>query len=118
MDLIDREALIEEFKKLRFPCMLPSGADYLEGIQAAVKRYSYVVSEAPAVNRWIPCSERLPLGGRVLATTQRGYVIEVIFVAKGSQWFRNGEYYPTDPVIAWMPIPDAYEPPKEGAKDD
>ncbi len=63
-------------------------------------------------NRWIPCSERMPLGGRVLATTKQGYVVDVIFVVNGSQWFRNGEYFPTDTVIAWMPMPDAYKPPE------
>lgn len=72
----------------------------------------FVIS-TPAVNRWIPCSEMLPHGGRVLATTKQGYVVDVIFVAKGSQWFRNGEYFPTDTVIAWMPMPDAYEPPEK-----
>lgn len=50
MDLIDRDTLIEEMKKLRFPCMLPSGIDYLEGVQEAVKKYSRIVNEAPTVD--------------------------------------------------------------------
>ena len=74
--------------------------------------------DAPAVNRWIPCIERLPLGGRVLATTNQGYVVDVIFIAKGSQWFRNDEYFTTDTVIAWMPMPDAYKPPEKEYDDE
>lgn len=74
--------------------------------------------EGYTVQKWIPCSESFPHGGRVLATTKQGYVVDVIFVLKGSQWFRNGEYFPTDTVIAWMPIPDAYELPESGAQDE
>lgn len=64
---------------------------------------------AQTVNRWIPCSERLPHGGRVLAATPQGFVLDIIFVLEDSQWYRNGEYFPTDAVIAWMPLPDAYK---------
>lgn len=119
-DLIDRDALLKDMG-------LTDAVKY--GNKTAEQQYrsystwmSYEIADAiwdaPAVNRWIPCSERLPHGGRVLATTKQGYVVDVIFVAKGSQWFRNGECFSTDTVIAWMPMPDAYEPPKEAEKDD
>lgn len=119
-DLIDRDALLKDMG-------LADAVKY--GNKDAEQQYrsystwmSYEIADAiwdaPAVNRWIPCSERLPHGGRVLATTKQGYVVDVIFTFKGSQWFRNGEYFPTDTVIAWMPMPDAYEPPEKEDADD
>lgn len=103
-DLIEREALMKDMKSdcpESYVCI------------AETSCIECIIGRQPAVNRWIPCSEKLPHGGRVLATTKQGYVVDVIFVLKGSQWFRNGEYFPTDTVIAWMPMPDAYEPPEE-----
>lgn len=76
-----------------------------------LKRYRESDKQVLEINPWIPCSERLPHGGRVLATTKQGYVVDVIFVVNGCQWFRNGEYFRTDDIIAWMPMPKAYEQP-------
>lgn len=45
MDLIDRAALIAEYDRVHVGA--PGGARKL-------------MQDAPAVNRWIPCSERLP----------------------------------------------------------
>lgn len=112
-DLIYRNALIEELKKIRFPCMLPSGAEYLEGVQTAVTRISGVINDAPAVDRWIPCSERLPEENKVvLVSTTTGYVD--FAVVRWGKWFPdgyNGVEFPPNRITAWMPKPDAYEPP-------
>lgn len=113
-DLIDRDALLKDMG-------LTDAVKY--GNKDAEQQYrsystwmSYEIADAirdaPAVNRWIPCSERLPYGGRVLVTTKQGYVVDAIFVAKGCQWFRNGECFQTDAIIAWMPMPNAYKPPE------
>lgn len=45
-DLIDRDILIEELKKLKFPCMLPAGIDYLDGVQTAVTAITGVINNA------------------------------------------------------------------------
>lgn len=53
-DLIYRDAVIKKFIK-------GDGDDeFTTGYNWAVDEYREKVSEIPAVNRWIPCSERLP----------------------------------------------------------
>lgn len=73
------------------------------------------VKELPAVNRWIPCSERLPEENKVvLVSTTTGYVD--FAVLRWGKWFPdgyNGVAFPSNRITAWMPKPDAYEPPKE-----
>lgn len=112
-DLIYRNALIEDLKKIKFPCMLPSGAEYLEGVQTAVTRISGVIDDAPAVNRWVPVSERLPEEDKVvLVSTTTGYVD--FAVLRWGKWFPdgyNGVAFPPNRITAWMPKPNAYEPP-------
>ena len=116
-DLIDRDVLIDELKKIKFPCMLPSGAEYLEGVQTAVTRISSVINDAPVVNRWIPCNERLPeREGRYLCSLyypvppyhllhpeNDTYIREVSI-----QYFDGKTFIAS--VVAWMPMPDDYEP--------
>lgn len=116
-DLIYRNVLIDELKKIKFPCMLPSGAEYLDGIQTAVKRISGVINDAPTVNRWIPVSERLPeIGYNVFVTRQTENNTRYVRIASRQDdcWMDNSDTYGKPnphPVIAWMPMPDAYEPP-------
>lgn len=69
---------------------------------------------AKFAERWIPCEDELPRSSRrVLVTTAEGKVVDAVFVLNGYQWYRNGEYFPTDRAIAWMPLPNAYEPPEK-----
>lgn len=89
--------------------------DISDVVNGAIEKIEH---EGYMVQKWIPCETELPYGGkRVLVTTAEGNVVDAIFVLKGNQWFRNGEYFPTDRVIAWMPMPSAYEPEKEDADD-
>lgn len=116
-DLIYRNALIDELKKIKFPCMLPSGAEYLDGIQTAVKRISGVINDAPTVNRWIPVSGRLPeIGYSVLVTRQTENNTRYVRIASRQDdcWMDNiDKYEKPNPhqVIAWMPMPTAYGTP-------
>ena len=74
---------------------------------------------AKFAERWIPCKDELPRSSRrVLVTTAEGKVVDAIFVLNGYQWYRNGEYFPKDRVIAWMPMPNAYEPPESEVQHD
>ena len=123
-DLIYRNALIEELKKIKFPCMLPSGAEYLEGVQTAVTRISGVIDDAPAVNRWIPCSKKLPeIDKDVLVyavrkdgvgddvTTITRYVNYIWFghrIDCEPHWQDPWQYFHSDYEIThWMPKPGA-----------
>lgn len=64
------------------------------------------------VNRWIPCSERLPvLYVPVMILTDDGSYA----IAHGTEnedeyfWFGDGGHYSKDYVLFWMPLP---EPPE------
>lgn len=116
-DLIYRNVLIDELKKIKFPCMLPSGAEYLDGIQTAVTRISGVINDAPTVNRWTPVSERLPeKQGRYLCSLY--YAIPPYhllhpendtYIREVSIQYFDGKSFISS-VVAWMPMPNAYEP--------
>lgn len=76
--------------------------------------------EAEPVNRWIPCSERLPENReRVLVCFRSGTVHIAVWYGdydeKGA-WKVTSQFptklYRTDTIPKWMPMPDAYEPPK------
>lgn len=69
------------------------------------------VKELPAINRWIPCNERLPeQEGLYLVTTVSGnvYIRSFYFSLASKRPYFSGD----EKVIAWMQRPDAYEPPE------
>lgn len=91
-ELIEREPLLANM----FPC--------------AAKRQ---VEEAPAVNRWIPCSERLPvLYDPVMILTDDGSCAIAHMTENEDEylWFGDGGHYSKDYVLFWMPLP---EPPEK-----
>lgn len=60
---------------------------------------------APTIQRWIPCSERLPEDKqRIIIQMYNGYMEIIEFSAVGL----------TDHILAWMPLPEPY---KEGSDD-
>lgn len=98
-DLIDRDALIAEYDRVHVGA--PGGARKL-------------MQDAPAVNRWIPCSERLPEdNAEVLVSFCRRYV-KIGYIEPGDglrYWVIPGHTVaPLNYIEAWMPMPDAYEP--------
>lgn len=108
-DLIDRDAL-EPFYE--------SGTDpndtYADMTFIRVEH----IENAPAVNRWIPCSERLPENReRVLVCFRSGTVHIAVWYGdydeKGA-WKVTSQFptklYRTDTIPKWMPMPDTYEP--------
>lgn len=72
------------------------------------------LTEVDSVPKWIPCSERLPEEHKVvLVSTTKGYVD--VAVLQWGKWFPhdyNGVAFPPNRITAWMPKPDAYEPPE------
>ena len=69
------------------------------------------IENAPAVNRWIPCSERMPEVGIPVLIYDKHH--KAFFVAKLDEDYfgfsSNMWHHPAD-VPFWMPLP---EPPKE-----
>jgi hypothetical protein len=108
-DLIDRDLTIHELEAFRESCI------------ANLLRMSFdditdVVKDIPAVNRWIPCSERLPEdNAEVLVSFCRRYV-KIGYIEPGDglrYWVIPGHSVaPLNYIEAWMPMPDAYEPQK------
>ena len=120
-DLIDRAALLKSMG-------LTDAVKY--GNKDAEQQYrsystwmSYEIADsiwdAPAVNRWISVEDALPeIGYSVLVTRQTESNTRYIKIASRQDdcWMDNTDKYgKPNPhqVIAWMPMPDAYEPPKE-----
>jgi hypothetical protein len=78
--------------------------------------------------QWIPCGERMPENRECVTFTINrgrpkigcGYRIHS---ERGglllTRWFDklSGLNFSDYDVTAWMPLPDAYEPPKEGSDD-
>lgn len=75
------------------------------------------INDIPAVNRWIPCSERLPEDGqRVLIWSKSKRFFDVIFRANAlmpsfdAKIFGKVYTWYCEDIIKWMPLPEA---PKE-----
>lgn len=90
------------------------GKEMFEITENAIRGCIDIVNLIPTVNRWIPCSERLPKKkGYYLVTRKnpKGHVTRVSYdhskVERGvynSPW-GNGDA----DVLAWMELPKAYE---------
>ena len=73
----------------------------------------YWKSDTPAVNRWIPCSERLPYIGVdviVYVRTWREHKVQFGYRYSEETWSVANVGVPNDEITHWMPLP---EPPKE-----
>lgn len=143
-DLIDRDALLKDMG-------LTDAVKY--GNKTAEQQYrsystwmSYEIADAiwdaPAVNRWIPVSDKLPDDiGMVLITwvnhEPESYYSDIKDVPHtGAGHYFNGKWFwhsaiaedciaeygsacgidcmdDAIEVISWMPLPDAYEPPEK-----
>lgn len=110
-DLIERNYLIEKFSDTGPPSLSEMGKGYDLGIAAALR----VVKNAPSVNMWIPIENSLPeIGYNVLVTRQTESNARYIRIASRQDgcWMDSTDEYGKPnphPVIAWMPMPNAYE---------
>ena len=102
MDLIERDAVLHD---LSTECSNAHEAKYYEA-QVALTRAKRIICDAPAVNRWIPCSERLP---------EQSGVYLAYFTFKDGTHATDIAYINTGchlgSITHWMPLP---EPPENG----
>jgi hypothetical protein len=108
-DLIDRDALMKEI------CGNECGSVCDEECENVFCNFYDYIMDAPAVNRWIPVEDALPeIGYSVLVTRQTESNTRYVRIASRQDdcWMDNTDKYgKPNPhqVIAWMPMPDAYE---------
>ena len=83
------------------------------------------IDEQPTVNKWVPCSERLPEDGQVvLITVKAGTALDIGISDEDTvmeAYYYADEYtYPCfvpsigvehlrEEVLAWMPLPEPYQ---------
>lgn len=100
-DLIDRDAL-EPFYE--------SGTDPNDTYaDMAFIRVEHI-ENAPAVNRWISCSERLPEYGEYVLFIRKNCEVYVGYYDEKNTWNTDYQWFIGEDVTHWMPLP---EPPKE-----
>jgi hypothetical protein len=111
-ELIDRQAVLAEIGEfqIRFN---ETGDSHERVAYASAEHCMLVIKAAPAVNRWISCSDRLPEAGMpVLIYACKHRVTAYYDSCKNL--FRLTEndnlYYIAEYVTHWMPLP---EPPEK-----
>lgn len=115
-DMIERNAVLTEIEKfqIRFD---KTGDSHERVAYASAEHCMLVIKAAPAVNRWIPVEDALPeIGYNVFVTRQTESNARYVRIASRQDdcWMDNTDKYgKPNPhqVIAWMPMPNAYEPP-------
>ena len=127
-DLIDRDALMKEI------CGNECGSVCDEECEKVFCNFYDYIMDAPAVNRWISCSERVPEDIKPVYITWYNPFIDYIgtgfahYFAGNWYWYSQcsedvlseyGEYDDTVDVdvLAWMPMPEAYKAPEGGEHD-
>ena len=115
-DLIERDAALKKIDTIRKAYMLHEPAGM--GGMSAICICRDAVKEVPIVNRWIPCSERLPESREgVIFTVDRGHPFVCVGYRinnereKLQRWFDklSGLNFSDYDVTSWMPMPEAYE---------
>ena len=82
----------------------------LPGEKYAYEMARKEVCNAPTVNEWIPCSERLPLKEAELISDDVLVYLESDYQVVG-KYRKNGDWFDSynnrirDNVIAWIPLP-------------
>lgn len=97
---------------------------FLEKVESYKCDTKDILSCIGTVNRWIPCSDRLPeQGQRVIVQCRCGKdtAISTARRTHSGSWIVDFLRYADKECItiqAWMPMPDAYEPPESEVHGD
>lgn len=126
-DLIERDDVIIKIKS----CIsYPADNEWDTGYNTAMAKAKHYIQNAPAVNHWIPCNKRMPEDGVNVNITWTNKTIsddkDDKFVGTALRLNGVWYWYPLSSrflveideecgieVLAWMPMPDAYEPPEK-----
>ncbi len=117
-DLIERDALLLKQKAHADLFADSTAHDDIVRFDESTAALAEIIN-APSVNRWIPVEDALPeIGYNVLVTRQTESNARYIRIASRQDdcWIDSTDEYGKPnphPVIAWMPMPDAYKPPEK-----
>jgi hypothetical protein len=103
-DLIDRDALMKEI------CGNECGSVCDEECENVFCNFYDYIMDAPAVNRWIPCSERLPEYGEYVLFIRENCGVYVGYYDEKNTWNTDYQWFTGENVTHWMPLP---EPPEK-----
>lgn len=75
------------------------------------KLFEKCLNEQPSAPQWIPVSEELPRDARAVLISDRFRTVIFGYVDFEGNWYLGDDERKADPgeVIAWMPLPEAYE---------
>ena len=120
--LCDRDCCYPD-GKVHGKCIIIEAADAIEDLEFVCNRYEKDYKDLCSyLPRWIPVTERLPKAERksYWVCTDTGYQCECRWtndrfgIIESDEWgwkiFDIPQY---QKVVAWMPLPDPYEQPKE-----
>ena len=113
--MIDEKKLIEEIANFK-RCQKSENCDYLTGYISALSAVEGMIAEQPKMGEWIPCSEWLP---EEPLFADEGYIVQQKRVREPFTLYWDGEKWTDangdeeDDIIAWMPLPEPYNPNKE-----
>lgn len=110
-DIITIEECIKRLDAIRHE-IVSNSRDHF-ALSAGIAALYEMENDTPAVSRWIPCSERLPVlyDPVIILTDDGSYAIAHVTGNEDEYlWFGDGGHYSKDYVLFWMPLP---EPPKE-----
>ena len=116
-DLISRQVAIDELFALYEYQRSFDPTEAADLVRQGIFLAERKIEKLPSAQQWIPCSERLPEGGRVVLVTEKGGFIRHCEYANycDFQEFQTVEEGLTvHDVIAWMPLPEPYQ---EGEQD-
>lgn len=66
---------------------------------------------------WIPCSERLPEHYNEILFCERDRTIHKGYMYWDGTFIENHVKLRKSDIVAWMPMPDAYEPPESEVQE-
>ena len=102
MDLIDRQAAIDEIRRW----IGYIDEDMIQRIQIGLKR----LPSAEPEQRWIPRKTALPEKGQYVLCQCRAGIMDVLRLTDDNGWYKDSTHiYMHAFVLAWMPLPEPWE---------
>lgn len=106
-ELIDRDVVLSEINE-----EVDANQEYPEDklIRKGLRIARKIIENAPSVNRWIPCGDRMPDHYKDILFCERDRTIHKGYLYWDGTFIENHVKFRKSDIVAWMPMPDAYEP--------